>query len=42
VGTILAAVETCHRRSHHSFEYITSAVQARIAGQPVPSLLAGV
>jgi transposase len=40
VETILTVVETCHRQSRNSFEYLTAAIQARSTGQPVPSLLA--
>ncbi len=40
VETILTVVETCHRRSRNSFEYLTAAMQAHFAGQPTPSLLA--
>ena len=42
VETILTVVETCHRQSRNSFEYITAAMQAHFAGQPAPSLLSGV
>jgi transposase len=42
VETILTVVETCHRQSRNSFEYITSAIQAHFASQPAPSLLSGV
>ncbi|MEX0728707.1 MAG: IS66 family transposase [Planctomycetaceae bacterium] len=42
VETILTVVETCHRQSRNSFEYLTAATQAHFAGQPAPSLLAGV
>jgi transposase len=42
VETILTVVETCHRQSRNSFEYLTAAMQAHFAGQPAPSLLAGV
>lgn len=42
VETILTVVETCHRQSCNSFEYLTAAVQAHFADQPAPSLLAGV
>jgi transposase len=41
VETILTVVETCHRQSRNSFEYLTAAVQAHFAGQSAPSLLAG-
>jgi transposase len=39
VETILTVVETCHRQSRNSFEYLTAAMQAHFAGQPAPSLL---
>lgn len=39
VETILTVVETCHRQSRSSFEYLTTAMQAHFAGQPAPSLL---
>jgi transposase len=42
VETILTVVETCHRQSRNSFEYLTAAMQAHFAGQPAPSLLTGV
>jgi hypothetical protein len=42
VETILTVIETCHRQSRNSFEYLTAAIQAHFAGQPTPSLLAGV
>jgi transposase len=42
VETILTVVETCHRQSRNSFEYLTAALQAHFANQPAPSLLAGV
>lgn len=42
VETILTVVETCHRQSRSSFEYLTAAVTAHFAGQPAPSLLGGV
>lgn len=41
VETILTVVETCHRQSRNSFEYLTAALQAHFAGQPAPSLLTG-
>ena len=40
--TILTVVETCHRQSRNSFQYLTVAIQAHLAGQPVPSLRSGV
>jgi len=39
VETILTVVETCHRQSRNSFEYLTAAMQAHFAHQPAPSLL---
>jgi transposase len=42
VETILTVVETCHRQSRNSFEYLAAALHAHFAGQPAPSLLAGV
>lgn len=42
VETILTVVETCHRQSRNSFEYITAAIQAQWAGAPAPSLVVGV
>jgi transposase len=41
VETILTVVETCHRQSKNSFDYLTTALQAHLAGQPTPSLLSG-
>lgn len=41
VETILTVVETCHRQSRNSFEYLTAAVHAHFAGQTAPSLLPG-
>jgi transposase len=48
VETILTVVETCHRRSRNSFEFLTAALQAHFAalqahfaGQNAPSLLPG-
>lgn len=41
VETVLTVVETCHRQSRNSFEYLTAALQAHFAHQPAPSLLAG-
>ena len=39
VETILTVVETCHRQSRNSFEYITAAIRAHFASQTAPSLL---
>ena len=41
VETILTVVETCHRQSRNSFEYLTTAITAHFADQTAPSLLAG-
>ncbi|HEY7616806.1 MAG TPA: IS66 family transposase [Terriglobales bacterium] len=42
VEAILTVVETCHRQSRNSFQYLTEAIQAHFANQPPPSLLLGV
>lgn len=42
VETILTVVETCHRQSRNSFQYLTAAIQAHFAGQSAPSLLSGI
>jgi len=42
VETILTVVETCHRQSRNSFEYLTAALQAHFDGQPAPPLLSRV
>ncbi len=42
VETILTVVETCHRQSRNSFQYLTAAMHAHFAGQPTPSLLSKV
>jgi transposase len=42
VETILTVVETCHRQSRNSFEYLSTAIHAHWTGQRSPSLLAGV
>jgi len=41
VETILTVVETCHKQSRNSFQYLTATMQAHFAGQPAPSLLQG-
>src|SRR4029079_10591682 len=33
VETILTVVETCHKQSRNSFQFITAAMQAHFAGQ---------
>jgi len=42
VETILTVVETCHKQSRSSFEYLTESMQAHFSGQKLPSLLNGV
>lgn len=42
VETILTVVETCHKQSRSSFEYLTETIQAHFSGQMLPSLLNGV
>lgn len=42
VETILTVVETCHRQSRSSFDYLTAALKAHFAGEPTPSLVPGV
>ena len=42
VETILTVIETCHRQSRNSFEYLAAALQAHFAGEKPPSLLVGV
>jgi transposase len=42
VEAILTVVETCHRQSRNSFEYITATIQAQWAGARAPSLVVGV
>lgn len=39
VETILSVVETCHRQSRSSFDYLTAALEAHFTGQKTPSLL---
>jgi transposase len=39
VEAILTVVETCHRQSRNSFQYLTEAIQAHFDNQPPPSLL---
>jgi transposase len=39
VETILTVVETCHQQSRNRFEYLTAALKAHFAHQPIPSLL---
>jgi transposase len=39
VETILTVIETCHKQSRNSFEYLTTAIEAHFAGKPTPSLI---
>jgi len=39
VETMLTVIETCRQQHRNTFEYLTAAVQAHLAGQPSPSLL---
>ena len=40
VETMLTAIETCRQQSRNVFTYVTASVQAHLAGQLTPSLLA--
>lgn len=40
VETVLTVVATCHMQSRNSFEYLTAALQAHVAGQTTHPLLA--
>ena len=42
VERMLTVIETCRRQKRNVYAWLTDAVQARLAGQPSPSLLAGV
>jgi len=39
VETMLTVIETCRQQDRNTFDYLTAAVQAHLAGQPAPSLL---
>jgi transposase len=39
VQTMLTVIETCRQQSRNVFAYVTGAVQAHCARQPIPSLL---
>jgi transposase len=39
VETMLTVIETCRQQHRNTFEYLTTAVRAHLAGQPAPSLL---
>ena len=42
VERILTVVETCHRQSRNSFQFLTQTLTAHFNGQPTPSLLTDV
>jgi transposase len=42
VETMLTVIETCRQQRRNVFSFLTAAVEARLAGQPAPSLLPGV
>ena len=42
VERLLTVVETCRRQKRNTFAWLTTAVQAHLAGKPAPSLLPGV
>jgi transposase len=42
VETMLTVIESCRQQHRNAFDYLTATVQAHLAGQPGPSLLAGV
>ncbi len=42
VETMLTVIETCRQQSRNVFAFLTHAVKAHLAHQPVPSLIAGV
>lgn len=39
VETMLTVIETCRQQHRHTFEYLTAAVEAHLAGTPTPSLV---
>jgi transposase len=41
VERMLTVMETCRRQNRNVYAWLTDAVQARLAGQPAPSLLTG-
>jgi transposase len=41
VETMLTVIETCRQQGRNVFAFVTEAVAAHLAGQPVPSLLPG-
>jgi hypothetical protein len=41
VERLLTVVETCRRPSRDAYAWLTTAIEAHLAGQPTPSLLGG-
>jgi len=39
VETMLTVIETCRQQRRNAFDYLTAAIEARLTGQPAPSLL---
>ena len=42
VETMLTVIDTCRQQGRNAFSYITKAIEARLASEPLQSLLAGV
>ena len=42
VETMLTVIETCRQQNRNTFDYLTAAVHAHLAGQSAPSLVPGV
>jgi len=42
VETMLTVIETCRQQGRNAYSFLTAAVEAHLANQPAPSLLAGV
>ena len=41
VERMLTVIETCRRQNRNVYAWLTHAVEAHLAGQPIPSLLRG-
>jgi transposase len=41
VETMLTTIETCRQQRRNVFQFVTAAVEAHLAGRPIPSLLPG-
>jgi len=39
VETMLTVIETCRQQRRNVFAFLTTAIEAHLAGQPTPSLL---